>query len=613
MEGQVNGFLAIADDAASTQEKPVSSFTLPTQASGVQDAIADFNRFVEHEAWEKAFKSLETITSKTSAGFIDRKDNVWIPGRMVVQSLSANLPPAGKSAYRVFYDAQATALWDKASGAAELESLSSIVDNHLASSVGAAAADRLGDLYFERGDLEQAVVAWRNVLDFCPDSTLSKAQLHCKIATALARADRWIEFGEVKRTIEERFAADNIQVAGRPWAAGQYVARLAAGAKAEPGAAIAPLPPDFELPATDEPLWQFRFQSKADPANPSQPFALQDDYGRTRANDFPIPAATDGRRMYTNVFGVEMAFDLSTGKMIWRTGRLHQLNFQNQQGVRPERYGIAVIGDRVWSVTRDPQQLNRSPPTFSLVARENATAKETFNSRRSLSSWNIMSLPIVVDGSFAPVANPTRNLASSAQESGASGATSTLDWSKGFSAGMDRLSLNGIEYSGYGYANPNGGESSIQLLLPTARLRRGRHQHARHRLLGRRLRLLRAAPGPRRLRRDRDDRPPAMGPPPQGCDGGRLLRRDQPAFRWRRPTAGRAAIAPLSVIGDTQTTLYPGGILNSGFALSWAKDRVHDACRPRQPAARVGPISGSRTATRSVPPTRTCTRRPSIC
>ncbi len=38
-----------------------------------------------------------------------------------------------------------------------------------------------------------------------------------------------------------------------------------------------------------------------------------------------------------------------------------------------------------------------------------------------------------------------------------------------------------------------------------------------------------------------------------------------------------AAITPLSVIDNTQTTLYPGGILNSGFALSWAKDRVHDA------------------------------------
>jgi uncharacterized protein len=45
-----------------------------------------------------------------------------------------------------------------------------------------------------------------------------------------------------------------------------------------------------------------------------------------------------------------------------------------------------------------------------------------------------------------------------------------------------------------------------------------------------------------------------------------------------------AAIAPLSVIDNTQTTLYPGGILNTGFALSWAKDRVHDA----KPASATG-------------------------
>jgi predicted acyl esterase len=38
-----------------------------------------------------------------------------------------------------------------------------------------------------------------------------------------------------------------------------------------------------------------------------------------------------------------------------------------------------------------------------------------------------------------------------------------------------------------------------------------------------------------------------------------------------------AAITPLSVLDNTQTTLYPGGILNTGFALEWAKERVHDA------------------------------------
>jgi len=38
-----------------------------------------------------------------------------------------------------------------------------------------------------------------------------------------------------------------------------------------------------------------------------------------------------------------------------------------------------------------------------------------------------------------------------------------------------------------------------------------------------------------------------------------------------------SAIAPLSVIDATQTTLYPGGILNTGFAVAWAQERIHDA------------------------------------
>jgi predicted acyl esterase len=46
-----------------------------------------------------------------------------------------------------------------------------------------------------------------------------------------------------------------------------------------------------------------------------------------------------------------------------------------------------------------------------------------------------------------------------------------------------------------------------------------------------------------------------------------------------------AAISPLSTIDNTQTTLYPGGILNTGFAVEWAKERV-------QNAEAAGPSSG---------------------
>jgi predicted acyl esterase len=46
-----------------------------------------------------------------------------------------------------------------------------------------------------------------------------------------------------------------------------------------------------------------------------------------------------------------------------------------------------------------------------------------------------------------------------------------------------------------------------------------------------------------------------------------------------------AAISPLSVLDATATTLYPGGILNTGFAVAWAQQRQHEA----EPA---GPNSG---------------------
>jgi predicted acyl esterase len=45
-----------------------------------------------------------------------------------------------------------------------------------------------------------------------------------------------------------------------------------------------------------------------------------------------------------------------------------------------------------------------------------------------------------------------------------------------------------------------------------------------------------------------------------------------------------AAIAPLAVIANTALgTLYPGGILNNGFAIGWAQDRQHDSTVGGQP------------------------------
>jgi predicted acyl esterase len=48
-------------------------------------------------------------------------------------------------------------------------------------------------------------------------------------------------------------------------------------------------------------------------------------------------------------------------------------------------------------------------------------------------------------------------------------------------------------------------------------------------------------------------------------------------FTARLQPPSLAAISPLSVIDTTATTLYPGGILNNGFAVAWAQERQHEA------------------------------------
>ena len=50
-----------------------------------------------------------------------------------------------------------------------------------------------------------------------------------------------------------------------------------------------------------------------------------------------------------------------------------------------------------------------------------------------------------------------------------------------------------------------------------------------------------------------------------------------------------SAITPLSVIDNTQTTLYPGGILNTGFALEWGQDRVDDSQPASPTTGQAGP------------------------
>jgi predicted acyl esterase len=133
-----------------------------------------------------------------------------------------------------------------------------------------------------------------------------------------------------------------------------------------------------------------------------------------------------------------------------------------------------------------------------------------------------------------------------------------------------------VEYSGYGYASPAGPESGI---APVATLLGFAVVDVNIRGTGcsggafdyfERLQAL-----------DGYDVVETVSRQPWARDGVGMLGISYGGISQLFVAATRppslAAITPLSVVDNTQTTLYPGGILNTGFALEWARDRVEDA------------------------------------
>ncbi len=134
-----------------------------------------------------------------------------------------------------------------------------------------------------------------------------------------------------------------------------------------------------------------------------------------------------------------------------------------------------------------------------------------------------------------------------------------------------------VEYSGYGYANPEGGQSSLQVI----------YNLLGYAVVDVNMRGTGCSAGAF-----------DFFEPAQSLDGYDVIEtvaRQPWVLNGKPGMAGisyggisqlfvaatrpphLAAITPLSLIDNTQTTLYPGGILNTGFALNWAKERVHDS------------------------------------
>ena len=238
------------------------------------------------------------------------------------------------------------------------------MSRYFLTSVGDLAADRLGDLLFERGDFGGAEGAWRTVVQDYPDTQLSPAKLQVKRCVALSRMGRREELEALAGMVAEQYADQKVTIGGEEVEAGGFVKGLLAALPAKGAAAtereVAEVEPEL---AGDDAVWQIR-------VIPAGTLEKMDEMIRSRGWGYmglqfsgTIPgAAVDGKRLYVNWLGVVYAADLETGKMLWRTGKFtdvpqQAINFV-QYGVDPTHFSVVAGGGKVYAMMQDAQNGN---------------------------------------------------------------------------------------------------------------------------------------------------------------------------------------------------------------------------------------------------------------
>ncbi|HVC94391.1 MAG TPA: PQQ-binding-like beta-propeller repeat protein [Pirellulales bacterium] len=263
--------VVLAAPAAAAEEAnpndPKLPFHLPSQSSDVKEALADFHRYVGKGTWERAFKALDKVQAGHPNALTPRDDGLLMPTRLLLRQALAELPAAGKQAYRLFHDADAKVLLDEAKGKDEVEKLVKIFSSFFITTVGDVAADRLGDIYFEQGDMDQAAECWQAVIQYRPESALPRVRLLVKSAIALARAGRWDAFNEMKRQVHERHAGETVVLGGKPTPAEEHLESLWTARESETTARVAELAAyerdqlplkqaEWEKSLAAQPVWQ---------------------------------------------------------------------------------------------------------------------------------------------------------------------------------------------------------------------------------------------------------------------------------------------------------------------------------------------------------------------
>jgi outer membrane protein assembly factor BamB len=349
-------------------EELVPGFQVPKEDSKTMDKLEDFKRYAEKKSWELAFKTMNQLAATEGTGMVPVGDGFFVPLRRRLAQTLATLPAEGRDAYRLFYDASAKKLWDEMkdpkgmSANDELKGLQRIASQYFLTSVGDLAADRLGDVLFEKGDFGAAEAAWHGVVRDYPDGHVPLAKVQVKRCVALSRLNRRDDLTLVAEQVKEQFGSEKLTIGGEEVLAGDFVhgllKQMGEGPKTastvtdSAGLGVGEIKMNAELPA-----WQIRVIQKGGLEKMDEQIASSGwgYYGLRFSGTVP-GAAVDGKRMYVNWMGVVFAADLETGRMLWRSGKFTDVQTKAlqfvQNGVDFSRFTLRIHSGKIFAATQ---------------------------------------------------------------------------------------------------------------------------------------------------------------------------------------------------------------------------------------------------------------------
>jgi outer membrane protein assembly factor BamB/tetratricopeptide (TPR) repeat protein len=141
--------------------EPLTHIGLSGESSSTARRFAAVDQLVAAEQWPEAVEEYVHILQEAGDDLVPLDPKHCVQARRLCHLRLAALPRAALRLYRDRVDSQVKKWWDQAEPAHDTRLLRRIVDEAFCSRFADRALDLLGDLAFERGDLDEAVSWWR--------------------------------------------------------------------------------------------------------------------------------------------------------------------------------------------------------------------------------------------------------------------------------------------------------------------------------------------------------------------------------------------------------------------------------------------------------------------